>query len=108
MIISGDGIISQIERFAGKYVFSGHLNVRVFNKVLAQMTTKSERPTGNKYVFICNTLMWHEVQNALSSWIRDWKTVGTFLFSKASNGYLDLGATYQSYEFAGKNLIARL
>ena len=52
--------------------------------------------------------MWHEVQNALSSWIRDWKTVGTFLFSKASNGYLDLGATYQSYEFAGKNLIARL
>ena len=40
MIISGDGIISQIERFAGKYVFSGHLNVRIFNKVLAQMTTK--------------------------------------------------------------------
>lgn len=68
------------------------------------MTTKSERPTGNKYIFICNTLMWHEVQNALSSWIRDWKTVGTFLFSKASNGYLDLGATYQSYEFAGKQI----
>lgn len=107
-IISGDGIISQIERFAGKYVFSGHLNVRVFNKVLAQMTTKSERPTGNKYVFICNTLMWQEVQNALSSWIRDWKTVGTFLFSKASNGYLDLGATYQSYEFAGNQITFKI
>lgn len=48
--------------------------------------------------------MWLEIQDTLSAWIRDWKTTGTFLFSKASNGYVDLGATYQSYEFAGNTV----
>ena len=51
--------------------------------------------------------MWTEIQETLSTWIRDWKTVGTFVFSTATNGYVDLGATYNSYEFAGKS-VARL
>ena len=46
--------------------------------------------------------MWTEIQDTISAWIRDWKTVGTFVFSKAANGYVNIGATYQSYEFAGK------
>lgn len=46
--------------------------------------------------------MWNEIQDTMSAWIRDWKTVGTFVFSKAANGYVNIGATYQSYEFAGK------
>jgi hypothetical protein len=48
--------------------------------------------------------MWQEIQTTLSAWIRDWKTVGTFVFSKAANGYVDLGATYQSYEIAGNTI----
>ena len=103
MIVSGDGIVAQIERFASKFVFS-KLNVKYFRKAIAAMVTKCEKATGNHFVFICNTIMWDEIQNTLSSWIRDWKTTGTFLFSKASNGYVDLGATYQSYEVAGNTL----
>ncbi len=106
-IISGDGIIAQIERFATKLVFS-RLNVKLFNKALQVMVTKSEKPTGNQYVFICNTSMWNEVQETMSSWIRDWKTTGTFIFSKAANGYIDLGATYQSYEFAGNQITFKI
>lgn len=102
-IVSGDGIVAQIERFASKFVFS-KLNVKYFRKAIAAMVTKCEKATGNHFVFICNTIMWDEIQNTLSSWIRDWKTTGTFLFSKASNGYVDLGATYQSYEVAGNTL----
>lgn len=103
MIIASDGIVAQIERFATKFVFS-KLNVGFFNKALNVMVQKSEKPTGNKYMCLCNTLFWQEIQTTLSSWIRDWKTVGTFVFSKAANGYVDVGATYQSYEFGGNTL----
>lgn len=102
-IIAGDGIIAQIERFAGKYVFS-KLNARVLNTAINQMIAKAEKPTGNKFVFICNTAMWLEIQNTLSSWIRDWKTVGTFMFSQAANDYVKVGATFNTYEFAGNTV----
>lgn len=99
-IVAGDGIIPQVERFANKFVFS-RLNSKLFNKALNAMVSKSDKATGNRYVFVCNELMWTEIQETLSAWIRDWKTTGTFLFSKAANGYVDVGATYQSYEFGG-------
>lgn len=101
MIIAGDGIIAQIERFAGKYVFN-RLNTKVLNTAIQQMVAKAEKPTGNTFVVICNTSFWNEVQNTLSGWIRDWKTTGTFMFSKAANDYVKVGATFASYEFAGK------
>ena len=59
-------------------------------------------------MFLCNTLMWNEIQDTMSAWIRDWKTVGTFVFSKAANGYVNIGATYQSYEFAGNTVTFKI
>lgn len=100
-IITADGVIAQIERFATKFVFS-KLNHQYFIKALNVMVSKSEKATGNHYMFLCNSMLWQEIQNVLMAYIRDWKTVGTFVFSKAKNGYVELGATYQSYEFAGK------
>ena len=43
MIISGDGIIPQVERFAGKYIFN-KLNMRVFETALTAMAARSENP----------------------------------------------------------------
>lgn len=101
MIISGDGLIAQVERFAEKFVFA-RLNVHLFQKAMNAMVQKSEKALGNKWVFIVNTLMWQEVQSTLGAWIKDYHTDGIFLYSKASNGYVKLGATYDSYEIAGK------
>ena len=77
-IISGDGIIPQIERFAGKYVYSKMTN-KVMNTAILAMIAKSNNPTGNKYIFICNTPMW-------------------------ANDYIKVGATYNSYEYAGNTV----
>lgn len=41
----------------------------------------------------------------MSSWIRDWKTTGCFVWSQGAKNYVDLGATYQSYEFAGNKMV---
>ena len=48
-IISSDGIIPQIERFANKYVFS-RLNVPFFQKVIQAMVAKSEKAVGNSLI----------------------------------------------------------
>jgi hypothetical protein len=47
-------IIPQIERFATKYVFN-KLTTRIFEGAMNEMATKADEPTGNSWVFICNT-----------------------------------------------------
>lgn len=55
-VISSDGVIAQIERFANKFVFS-RLNSKLFNKVIAAMVAKCEKATGNNFSFLVNSLM---------------------------------------------------
>lgn len=47
MIYIGDGLIPQVERFAGKYVYN-RLSIKVFNAAMAEMVQKATAPTGNK------------------------------------------------------------
>lgn len=100
-IVTGDGIISQVERFATKFVFS-KLNVNYFERALQAVVSKSEKATGNTLTLLCNTAFYTEWQRVMNNWIIAHKTDGAFLYSKATNGMVDLGATYQSYEWAGK------
>lgn len=99
----GDGIISQVERFAARYIFS-KLTVNVFDTAIMQMNEKAAKPMGNHYVFVCNERMFQLVQTTLREYLRDWKTTGTFLFSKAAGGDVEVGATYKSYEFMGNTI----
>lgn len=106
-IVSSDGIIAQIERFATKFVFS-KMNVAYFEKAMQAMIAKSEKPQGNKYMLLCNTAFYNEWQRVMGAWIGDRHTDGTFLYSKASNGYVDLGATYESYTWGGNTLTVKI
>ena len=49
----GDGVIPQIERYCDKFLFSV-LSSEVLDDVMFAMVEKSDRPTGNTYVVICN------------------------------------------------------
>lgn len=106
-IVSADGVIAQIERFATKFVFS-KLNVGYFEKALQAMVAKSEKPQGNSYMLICNTAFYNEWQRVMNAWIVAHKTDGSFLFSKGSNGYVNLGATYESYTFGGNKISVKI
>ena len=106
-IITGDGLIPQIERFATKFVFN-KMNVQYFEKALQAMVAKSEKGQGNTYVLMANTSFYHDWQRVMSAWIGDRKTDGAFLYSKASNDYMHLGATYEAYTYAGNTVIVKL
>ena len=102
-IYIGDGIIPQVERFASKYAFA-KLSIDVFQTVIATMNEKATQPTGNKYVFICNERMWFLVQNVLGDFLAKYKTIGTYLWSKAANDYIKVGAAFDSYTFGGNTI----
>lgn len=102
-ILIGDGMIPQIERFAHKYAFS-KLSVNIFNTVIAMMIDRADQSTGNKFLFIINDRAFMLVNQVLGHYLADFKTDGTFMYSKAANGYVDVGATFQSYEFMGNQI----
>ena len=107
MIVTSDGVIAQIERFATKFVFN-KLNIGLFEKAMQALVAKSEKPQGNHYVLIANTAFYNEWQRVMNAWIVGHKTDGTFLYSKGSNGYVNLGATYESYTFAGNTISVKV
>ena len=106
-IISSDGIIAQIERFANKFVFS-KLNAKFFNKALSALVAKCEKAQGNTFVFIMNSQMSYEVQDTLAAWIDGKQTAGNFLYSKEANGYVKVGATFSSYTWNGNTVQFRI
>lgn len=48
--------------------------------------------------------MWFLVQKVLGKYLAEFKTEGTYLYSKQANGYVDVGATFQTYEFGGNQI----
>lgn len=52
-----------------------------------------------------NEKMWNDIQTCLSEWLARFKTCGTYLWSKKANDYVNVGATFNSYEIGG-NIVA--
>lgn len=72
------------------------------------MVAKSEKPQGNQYMLLCNTAFYNEWQRVMSAWIAAHKTDGSFLYSKGTNGYINLGATYESYTYGGNTISVKI
>lgn len=108
-LIAGDGVIPQVERFASKYKFA-KLNIGVINTMLEQMAQKAVNPTGNTFTIMVNDRLWGMVNSTLASFLKDWGSVPTMLYSKAANSMvkadnaLKVGATFVSYEVSGNTV----
>lgn len=102
-IYIGDGVIPQVERYASKYAFN-KFNAGVMRTIMSTLAEKAKQPTGNHFTFICNERGWSLVQEALSDWINNNHTDGAFLWSKAANDYVKVGATYNSYTWGGNTV----
>lgn len=48
------------------------------------------------------------MQTVLSEWLARFNTCGTYLWSKKANDYVDVGATFQSYEIGGNSVSFRV
>lgn len=72
------------------------------------MADKAQEDTGQKLCFMCNRKMWNDIQNTLGEYLANFKTDGTYMYSKAANkgdgGYVKVGATFDSYIYAGNQV----
>jgi len=102
-IYIGEGLIPQVEKYASKYAYN-KLTLEVFHTALAALNQKADNPTGNHYLFICNEKLWNDVQSVLGKYLADYHTDGTFLWSQKANDYVKVGATYDTYTYAGNSI----
>lgn len=102
-LIAGDGVIPQIERFASKQNYA-KLNINVINTVMDSMVMKSANAQGNSYTFIVNDTLWRQINTSLADWLKLWGSTPTVMYSKANEGGVKVGATFNSYEIAGNTV----
>lgn len=107
-IYIGEGAIPQIEAAANKYCYAGRITPNWFNMIMRDMAGKAQDDTGNKLIFICNSKLWDDIQLTLGEYLANYRTDGTYMYSKSANkgygGYIKVGATFDSYIFAGNQI----
>lgn len=107
-IYIGEGLIPQIEAAANKYCYSNRPNLQLFNMIMSHMADKAQSDTGNKFIFIVNRKLWNDLQMTLGEYLANYRTDGTYMYSKSANkglgGYVKVGATFDTYEYAGNQV----
>lgn len=107
-IYIGEGLIPQIEAAANKYCYSNKPSLWLFQQIMNDMTDKSNEDTGNHYMFVVNRKMWNDINTTLGDYLANYKTDGTYMYSKSANGgtggYIKVGATFDTYEWAGNKI----
>jgi len=106
-IIAGDGIIPQINRFAGMYNYA-KLNVAVFNKAIMTMSQKAEQPQGNTFAFVCNEKAYADVQVTLAEYLNQYKIVSPVVYSQKEGKKVEVGAEYVGYHFLGNQILFKV
>ena len=106
-IYIGAGIIPQIEKYASKYAYT-KFTIEVLRLILGQMNDKADAPTGNHYMFVVSEPLWNQMQVVLAAHLAAFQTDGTYLYSKAANDYVKVGATFNTYEFGGNKISFRV
>lgn len=99
----GDGLVPQIERFASKYAYS-RMTLEVFNTIIRTLNEKASKSTGNKYHFIMNDKAWNDLQITLGDYLAKFHTDGAYMYSKKANGYISVGAAFDSYSMGGNQI----
>ena len=106
-IIAGDGIIPQINRFAGMYNYA-KLSIAVFNKAITTMSQKSANPQGNTYIFVCNEIAYSDVHTALAEYLDKFKMVSPVVYSVKEGKEVQVGVEYTGYNFLGNKVLFKV
>jgi hypothetical protein len=81
----GDGIVTQLERYAEKYAFN-QLTTQLLRDVISAMKTKSQYPTGNHYVVLCNEKFQEYWWSAMVDELKTLQLPATAFYSKGVEG----------------------
>lgn len=103
-IYIGEGLIPQIEAYASKFVYNDKPTLQIFNHIMNTMSEKAQSDTGNHFVIMCNSKLWQDINLVLGEYLANFHTDGTYMYSKAKDGYVKVGNTFSTYEYAGNTV----
>ena len=103
-IYISDGLIPQVEAYASKYAYN-RLTISVLKTAIMALNEKAKKPTGNHYVFIVNEKFWYDLGDILDTYLAQYHTDGTYMWSKAANDYVSVGAKgFDTYNWQGNSV----
>jgi hypothetical protein len=103
-IYISDGVIPQVEAYASKYAYN-KLTINVFKTMIQALNEKATKPTGNHYMFIVNEKAWYDLQDILDTYLAQYHTDGTYLWSMKANDYVSVGAKgFDTYRWGGNEI----
>lgn len=103
-IYISDGLIPQAEAYASKYAYN-KVSISLFKTMIQALNEKAKKPTGNKYMFIVNEAAWYDLQDVLDTYLAQYHTDGTYLWSKKANDYVSVGALgFDTYRYGGNEV----
>jgi len=77
----------------------------VLRTAIMALNEKARKPTGNKYLFICNEPLWYQVGQVLETYLAQYHTDGTFMWSMKANDYVSVGAKgFDTYNWQGNQV----
>lgn len=104
LIYITDGVIPQCEAYCSKHAYN-KMNLGVLQTAISMLNEKANDETGNSYIFVCNGKFWQDLQSTLGDYLAQFHTDGTYLWSKAANDYVKVGAKgYDSYNWGGNTI----
>lgn len=101
-LIAGDGMIPQLNRFAGFFSY-GKLTTSTLNKVMSAMIQKAEQPQGNVFQFVCNLSAYDQIQEVLAKQLAQWRPTEAKVFTQ-EGGKIKVGAEYVGYSYMGNTI----
>jgi len=90
-IYISDGLIPQVEAFASKYAYN-KLTISTLRTAIMALNEKADSATGNKYLFLCNEAFWYQIGEILDTYLAQYHTDGTYLWSQKAGDYVSVGA----------------
>lgn len=103
-LICGDGAIAQIERYASIYNYA-RLSTNVLTEAITELAQKCEESTGNKFLFLCNDVLYADLQRVCAEFLKNHQVDQQFMYSEYENKTVKVGATYGAFEWLG-NIIS--
>ncbi len=98
-IPSGDGVITQLFRFADIFGFN-EMSTDLFEDAIQSLNERVGAHSDKNYALICNNRFWYKFNTIMKEDKRFLKSSDN-KFVQANGKYLKIGATFNAYEFAG-------
>jgi hypothetical protein len=81
----------------------------VLRTAIQTLNEKAREAQGNTYLFVCNEAFYYQLGEVLDTYLAQYHTDGTYLWSMKANGYVEVGAKgFDTYHWMGNTVSFKL